>query len=269
MHTLFSDGVWTASQLCIEAAKRGIQALSITDHDTVEAYPDAFEQACQNNVVMIPGIELSSHDNHTTVHVLGYSFDLNSKPLLTALSQLKRAREIRIEQILERLRKRNVNLDIEDIKRASPHGQLGRPHIAALLVEKGYVSSINQAFDTYLSDTQMGSLKLKVLTTLEAIDLIHQANGFAVLAHPHQITKQKKLREILKHPFDGIEAYYAHFPLDKAKPYLDHALTTHRFATGGSDFHRPTSYSALGSSFTPEAVFNQLYERHQQNQTGI
>ncbi len=260
IHSHHSDGHWSPEQIVNEAKLRGIQALSITDHDTLKAYPETNELAKQANIQLIPGIELSSFFNETTVHVLGYGFDLQSTVLQQPLEDLAKARTDRIKHIIERLNKRHLKITFDDLTQAYPQTLLARPHIAKVLVDKGYATSIEKAFDDYLNDNKMGSLKLKSLTTDEAIELIHQAGGYAVLAHPHQIKQQKKLRAILALPFDGLEAYYSTHH-SKVDTFLALAHKHGLFATGGSDFHYPKAYQPLGCSFTPEDTFQLIYKR--------
>ena len=263
LHTHYSDGVWPLEKVLEEAVLRGVKGLSITDHDTLEAYPKAFTH--HPELTVIPGIELSAHFEETTVHVLGYSFDIKHPRLIETLETLKQARIERMEAILDRLKRRHIHLSLEELEEAYPEGQLTRPHIGMLLVKKGYAPTLNQAFDNYLGDAHMGGLKLKVLTAIEAIELIHEANGFAVLAHPNQIPHRKKLKKILALPFDGIEAFYGNLPMTHVQPFLDLAKTYQKFVTGGSDFHRPQPYLHIGTSFTPDEIFEKFVERHREN----
>lgn len=263
IHSHFSDGRCSIDELIQLALEHNIPALSITDHDVTDAYPEIITKGQAHGLDVIPGIELSTHYEETTVHVLGYSFELNHPALKAPIEALKLAREQRIDAILERLHKRKVMISHEEL-RSTFKGMLGRPHIAHLMVKKGYVSTPEQAFDNFLGDKHMSSLKLKTLTTVEAIEIIHQAKGKAVLAHPHLIKQKNKLKKILQLPFDGIEAYYAKLP-QKVDYFIDYATEHNMFWTGGSDFHYPKPYQPLGCSFTPKETFDILHALAQQN----
>lgn len=268
MHSQCSDGHWTAAQLIEQAHSSNIQAISITDHDTLEAYPDALMDASKLGLQMIPGIELSTFFNELSIHVLGYSFDLSNPVLSTPLKALAEDRAARIEAILARLAKRNIHISLEELKQTFDQNLLARPHIAQMLVHKGYSKNIEQAFQNYLSDKHVGSLKLKSLSTEEGIELIHKAGGFAVLAHPHLIKQKKKLKALLELPFDGIEAFYGTYQ-EKTEMMCRMAADKDMFVTGGSDFHYPKPYQPLGCSYTPEEVFKTLHQRAKQNNDEI
>lgn len=260
MHSQCSDGHLSAHELVELASSRQIDAISITDHDTVEAYPAAIEYGLRHQIRVLPGIELSTHFQDISVHVLGYGFDLNHPALLAPLQALKDARTQRTQAILERLQKRQIDITLDDLNKRYKQSSLTRPHIAQSMVDKGYVASIEDAFTYYLSDNHMGSLKLKSLSTEEAIALIQQAGGYAVLAHPHLIKQKKKLRALAALGFDGLEAYYA-TQHDKNEAILRLANQHDLFVTGGSDFHYPKPYQPLGCAYTPRSVFEQLYDR--------
>lgn len=267
-HTHFSDGVLSVEDLLLQAKAQELQAISITDHDTLNAYTSAFDLAKFHDLILLPGFELSTYHESTCVHVLAYGFELEHERLNETLSHLAKERTERIEKIFARLKKRTLNVDLEEFVSSYPYAQLGRAHIADYLVKLNVVKTIPEAFDHYLGDKQVGSLLLKTISTLDGIQLIQEAKGFAVLAHPYLIKHKNQLRKILTLPFDGIEVYYSNYPRSKTASMEQYALEHNKILTGGSDFHRPQPHQSLGCSFTPKETFDLLFARHQQNNQG-
>lgn len=265
-HTHFSDGALSVSDLIARAKARNLSGLSITDHDTLEAYETAFEQAEINQIELIPGVEISSELNRTNIHVLGYAFNLKHAGLNQFLKELQVARDDRNLKILAKLAKASMPITIEEIKAQFPIGIIGRPHIAKLMIDKGYVKTMKKAFDLYLGNKGRCYVSGCFVPVEQAISLIQQAGGFAVIAHPHRITAKKIVNELLTFPFDGIEVYYANTPLNETTSWLEIANKKNWLVTGGSDFHAENQYNLdLGSSFTPETTWQVFLERFKTN----
>lgn len=267
-HTTFSDGSLSPVAILELAKKQGLSGLSITDHDTTEAYVSAIPYAKTLGITLIPGIEISAEFQNTSIHVLGYAYDLDHTALQQSCCELQNTREERNQQILDKLAKLNFSISLDELKATFPHGTLGRPHIAHMMVKKGYVKSSQRAFEQYLGENKRCYVKGALLEVEAAIELIHRAGGYAVLAHPHYIKPKKLFNSLSAMPFDGIEAYYSRLSLSQEQPWIKLAHEKNWFVTGGSDFHGESKpHAILGSSWTPEAVFDMFKKRTAKHNT--
>lgn len=266
-HTYCSDGTDSPLELLQKAKEAGLQGLSITDHDTIDAYsPDVFARAEQLGLHLIPGIELSSEFQNSSIHILGYAIDLDSTELRAFLSELIKRRNRRNEEILQRLKTKGFYIAKEELEQfaqnAYAHRTIGRPHIAELMLRKGYVRSIQEAFERYLQEGKPCYVPGIKFTPEEAIEQIHRANGKAVLAHPHFIKKGSVLRKLLSLPFDGLECYYGTLHKKLEQPWVQIAREKQWIATGGSDYHGTIKpHISLGCSWVDRQTFNCLLER--------
>lgn len=266
-HSDCSDGSDTPFLLLELAMQANLQGLSITDHDTLEAYtPELFEKAKELNLQLLTGVELSTEFRHESVHVLGYGIDVHSHSLRNFLEELQRRRAGRNRMILDNLARKNMPISEEELlsfaSRIEGKKTVGRPHIAALMVQKGFVRTWKEAFDVYLKQGASCYVAGIKFTPLEAIEQIRLAKGKAVLAHPHFLRKGSILREILALPFDGIECYYARLPKAQELPWAQLAEKKGWIATGGSDYHgafKPDLF--LGCSWVDETTFAKLLPR--------
>lgn len=265
-HTTASDGSFSPQELLQEAARLGLKGLSITDHDTLNGYKEILPLAQSLNISLLPGVEFSSLSDKTSVHILAYGFSLDNPLILNLCADYLLRRRERCLEILELLRKNRLPVD-EDIwlKDALISDQLiGRPHIAAAMMRAGYVTSVEEAFQRYLGEGCPCYRCATSASTAEMIDVIHEAKGLAVLAHPHLIPDERLLQKLLKLPFDGIEAYYARFPMHRNQRFLEIAKRKKWLVTGGSDFHGTIKpHLAIASSWTPQETFDQLIEHYQ------
>lgn len=266
-HSTFSDGTNSPLDLVKKASENGLKGLSITDHDTIEAYsPELFSMADSLGIRILSGIEISSELNHIPIHILGYGFDLNASDLISFLNEMQKRRMSRNFAILEKLKERNLPIEEEELiqfaRRSEKKKTIGRPHIAEMMVRKGYVASIQQAFERYLKEGALCYVSGFKYTPMNAIDEIHKANGKAVLAHPHFIKKGSLLRNLLSLPFDGIECYYSNLPKELETPWVKIAKEKNWIATGGSDYHGAFKpHISLGCSWVDEKTFNALLMR--------
>ena len=263
-HSTSSDGSDTPQQLVRKAKEIGLSGLSITDHDTIEAYrPELLSEAEALGLQILTGIELSSEFGETPVHILGYGFDLHSDSLRIFLVEMQKRRNQRNRALLEKLAERNLPIAEEELLDFARHTEkkktVGRPHIAALMVKKGYVRTLQEAFDRYLKEGGLCYVPGFKFTPQDAIDEIRKAGGKAVLAHPHFIKKGSLLRKLLEHRFDGIECYYGNLHKQLEAPWLKIAKEKNWIATGGSDYHGTFKpHISLGCSWVGEAAFHAL-----------
>jgi len=266
-HTTHSDGVHSAEALIELAIKHELTGLSITDHDTIQLYLDGTHLKYNKQIQIISGVELSTQYEKTPIHVLGYSFNIQN-PELQALCRLQQENKLnRNLLILDKLQHLSMKISYDELQnRFAPQKNIGRPHMAQYLYENKMVKSTADAFKKYLGNSSRCFVKGEFITTQEAINVIHQAGGYAVLAHPHMIKKPKIVRELLTLPFDGIEAYYGNLPKEQHATWIRAAEKNNWFTTGGSDYHGiEGEYKYLGASVTPPRIFEKLYRRFQDN----
>lgn len=262
IHSTCSDGTLTPFEILSLAKDVGLAGLSITDHDTIDAYSDdLFFQANTLNLKLITGAEFSSSEKGVTVHILAYHFDHKNEDLRNFCLEHQKYRDIRNQEIIHKLSKKGFKITFADLeeKRVSKNQVLGRPHIGQLLLERGHVRKLSEAFDRYLGDGKSCYVEPKNPSIEKTIEIIKHAGGKAILAHPQLFKHRKILKEILKKPFDGMECYYARMPRSQAEGYAKMAKEKNWLITGGSDFHGINkSFLRLGSSFIQEEDFNLL-----------
>lgn len=264
-HSTFSDGSLTPEQLIKHAADIGLQGLSITDHDTTAAYPEAFSIAKDYHIRLIPGAEFSSDHKGESVHILAYAYKVGHPALQALVQRHVDRRKKRNLAILQRLAEHGMVVLPEEIS-ADDH-TVGRPHIAQAMLDHGYVGSIQEAFHKYIGDGKPCHCRGIPILAEETLSIIHQAGGLAVLAHPHLTKNQNLIDSLITLPFDGIECFYARFSASEEKPWVDIAVRKNWIQTGGSDFHGASKPgNALGSSWISETTFN-LLEKHFRSQS--
>lgn len=266
-HTNCSDGSEDPHVVLRLAKQAGLQGLSITDHDTLDAYtPELFADAENLGIRLLTGIELSSELDAIAVHILGYGYDPTGSSLKNFLEELQKRRGDRNRAILKKLSERNILITEEELisfsLAARSKRTIGRPHIAQLLVLKGYVATPQEAFERYLKEGAMCYAPGIKFSPKEAIEEIHKANGKAVLAHPHFLKKGSFLRQLLSLPFDGIECHYGTLHKELERPWLKIAAERGWIPTGGSDYHGNLKpHIPLGCSWVTEPIFEKLLFR--------
>lgn len=267
-HSTFSDGTKTPEELIHIATSKNLTGLCITDHDTIDAYKTFLQAAKKHNLRVISGVEFSSNYNETPIHILGYSFKLDH-PKITGLAHFHRKRRLeRNEAIIQNLCKAGIEISLSEIEQILPHmsHQIGRAHIAYALFKKGTVESAQEVFHKWIGEGKPCYVESENPSIAETLDILHEAGGFAVVAHPHLIKKRGVLKKILEFPFDGLEGRYAQFAFNVNQRFIDMANYRNIFITGGSDFHgeiRP--HNPLGAATTDASVFEMLESRFLEN----
>jgi len=243
-HSTASDGTFSPTQVVKLAADRGLSALSLTDHDTIAGIDEAAAAAQAAGIDFLPGIEISAEFPHpATLHLLGYGIDPKSAKLRNLTDTLLAGRDNRNPKIIARLQELNVSITMDEVEQQAGGNVIGRPHIAAILMRKGYVSSIKQAFDKYLAPGGLAYFDKERLSPPLAIDMIRQSGGIAVLAHPSQLRTQNdaQLETILKNLIDlglqGIEVIHSDHDQAWVTKCIALARRYNLLQTGGSDFH--------------------------------
>jgi predicted metal-dependent phosphoesterase TrpH len=238
------------------AKEIGLSGLSITDHDTIEAYNSLFDLGKEFGLEVISGVEFSSYCEGKSVHVLGYNFDVKNKPLLAFCQSHQNRRKERNLGMLKKLEAIGKPVTEDEIL-ALNDKSTGRPHIALAMIKRGYVSSVQEAFNLYLGDQKSCFVQGNVFSVEETIDIIHAAGGIAIIAHPHLITPSSLLHQVLKLPFDGIECWYSRFPPQQEARWIDIANRRGWIKTGGSDYHGSVKpQTPLGCSWVNREHFD-------------
>ncbi len=259
-HSTYSDGTDTPQQLIEQAIELQLSGLSITDHDTVAAYPQALSFAKEKQLPLLVGVEFSASHNGTPVHILGYAFDLKSGAIADLCARHRHRRQQRNRAILQKLAQLGIVIEESDL--GEEGHTLGRPHIAGEMIKRGIVSTIKEAFDHYLGEGKKAYDPGEPISVLETIETIHQARGKALIAHPHLIDRSSLVRQLLKMPFDGLEGYYARFAPHQEQKWIQIAQEKGWLITGGSDYHGSNKpFNRMGSSWVGRETFEQLYEQ--------
>ncbi len=244
-HTDRSDGTLSPEELVVHAYKKGISTLSITDHDTVAGIKAATSYRDEKDIPIniIEGIELSAKSTKGILHILGYHIDINHQPLLDGLEKVRTIRARRNSQIVEKLSSLGIDIGLDDFKAVSKNNESpGRPHIARVLVDKNIVGSIDQAFDEYLGKNKKAYVPKKLYTAEEAISLIHEAGGIAIVAHPGSLKREGDefetyLCSLVERGLNGIEVFAPLHEKNQIDSYLELAKKYDLMISAGSDFH--------------------------------
>lgn len=236
LHTVFSDGTSSPLEIIKEARKQEIGCISIVDHDTVLGIKPALEHARQNDVEVLPGIELTAEYDGQEIHILGYLIDYTDGPLRNKLEVLKQNRIARIYEIANKLKSIGLRLQPEKVLAKAYLGTVGRMHIARAMVDEGLVSSTAEAFSRYIGDKSPAYVCGFRFSPAEAIGLIKKVGGIAVLAHPYSV-KDEVVTWLIELGIDGLEVYYPEHNQVITNFYLDIARKNNLLITGGSDYH--------------------------------
>ena len=244
MHTIHSDGTFTPKELVQLAKRKGLSCIALTDHDTLNGVEEAQEEGSRIGVEVIAGVEISVKFDPGTMHILGYFIDRNSKKLQEGLADIQEARRKRNPMIIEKLRASGITISLEEVKRESGSDQVGRPHFARVLVQKGYVKDFEEAFNKYLTKGAPAYIDKRKLTSREAIEMIEEAGGVASLAHPKQLKLDSAperfegvLEQLRSEGLKGLEVYSSCQSKQEAARYKKTAERLGLLITGGSDFH--------------------------------
>ncbi|GAB6137414.1 PHP domain-containing protein [Halanaerobaculum tunisiense] len=242
LHTTASDGSFTPAELVEAAEERDLAAIAITDHDTVAGVKPAREAGADLDLEVVPGIELTTYYQGQRVDILGYYIDPTDQELTAVVAKLQQARQTRAQQILAKLAELGVELELEQVLAIAGDQGVGRPHIAQLMVEEGYVIDLQTAFDDYLEDGGPAYVPKYQLEPSDAIELIEQAGGISVLAHPGVIADRELVLDLLtSQDFAGLEVYYSDHTQKEIDYYRQLATEQDLLMTGGSDCHGPAN----------------------------
>lgn len=254
-HSTASDGDLTPAQLVARAVSAGVTTLAITDHDTVAGWDEAVGAAGAAGLRLIPGIELTAQVPHGSMHLLGYFPKPSAPQIMKTLAAQSAKREARIRRIVERLGELGVPVAWESVRERAA-GQLGRPHVAAAMVDAGHVTSMEEAFGRWLADDQPAHVPSEGLDPRGAVQLVRSAGGVPVLAHPYSLGLSAKhleqfVQSLASAGLAGIEVHRPELRPEQRDLYAAIAKRLRLVPSGGSDFHRPNGPFALGDTGVP------------------
>jgi predicted metal-dependent phosphoesterase TrpH len=277
VHSTASDGTLTPAQILELAQAQHLRAIAITDHDTIDGSKEALQVGIPSSLHFLTGVELSAAPppflrRSGSFHILGYGLRLDDDELNHTLLVLQHARENRNPAIIESLGRLGFDMTLAEVVEMVGESQIGRPHIARVMLAKGYVHSIDEAFDRYLGTGKPAYVDKYRISCQRALDLIHGAGGIPILAHPYLLSLKdavevEKLVILLKKiGLGGIEALYPEHPPRATAFYKELADRHHLLITGGTDFHgslKPDIQLGIGTGDfrVPFALYEQLIDR--------
>ena len=239
-HTTASDGTLTPRELVRLAARHGVRVLAVTDHDSTGGVREAMDEARGlPSLEVVPGLEINCDVPGAEIHVLGYCVDWEAEWFQEFLGAQREERRQRVCRIAARLAELGMPIDPDDVFALVKEGSAGRPHVAQAMVDRGYVKSVREAFDRYLSRNGPANVPRKRLTPVEAVRIIRRARGVPVLAHPGLANRDELIPELVEAGLAGIEAFYPEHSTGQITAYRELAAKLGLVATGGSDFHGP------------------------------
>jgi len=263
-HTTASDGTLSPRELVSAAGRRGVRVLAVTDHDSTDGLRDAFDEAAKHPpLTIVPGLEINCDAPGAAgaeVHVLGYYVDHEAGWFQDFLREQRVERVARVHRIVARLAELGMPIDAAEVFAIVKEGSAGRPHVAQVMVQRGYVRSVREAFDRYLHANGPANVPRKRLTPVEAVRIIRRAHGVPVFAHPGLADRDALIPELVEAGLMGIEAIYAEHSAAQTAHYKDVCRAHGLVATGGSDYHgeRSGRTNPLGHPPVPMSVWEEL-----------
>ena len=237
IHTTCSDGRLDPMEVVDAALEANLAAFAITDHDTIDGYLLAEKYARDEGIELIPGVEITASMDEKEVHILAYYFDPNSETFKTLLLEQRVGRRQRIKGIISTLIDLGLDINYEEVRAEANGANIGRPHVAQVLIHKGYVGNYFEAFSKYLSTERLGEIKHTYPGFESVIKAIKSAGGASILAHPGKIFSQNEINRFIEAGIDGIECIHPSHNFSLQKKYTELTDTHSLLLTGGSDYH--------------------------------
>jgi predicted metal-dependent phosphoesterase TrpH len=239
LHSTASDGVHSPTWVMETAAKNGVRVLSLTDHDTTEGLAEAGKAANRLGLRLIPGMEISTDVGKVDAHLLAFGFDVKAKELQDFMQSMRDGRKQRLTTMVQILRDNGMPIEESRVLEIAGEASVGRPHVARALVEKGYVASVQEAFDTWLGNGKPADVNRERLDPADSIDLVHRHGGVIFIAHPIFMGEDYSIPvgQLAEWGADGIETYYKNYSAE-AVEYHEILAAKHALVrSGGSDYH--------------------------------
>lgn len=274
VHTTMSDGTFSPEDVVALALQKKLRAIAITDHDTVAGVLRARSEGERLGLEVVPGVEISTQWPQGILHILGYFIHTGQPALLEALDTLRADRRNRVSEIVDRLNHHSVAITAEEVIDEAVGGVPGRPHVASLLVRKGHVHTVQEAFDRFLGKGAPAYVPKRKLPPEQALHVIARAGGLAVLAHPYSLYEsdprrlEGMVRELMENGLQGMEVYCPKHTPKQTEQFLALTRKLDLAVTGGTDFHgeiKPDiELGRLPSEQTiPYSLLERLRQRHE------
>lgn len=266
IHSNYSDGLQTPVEVVDRSLQLSLKAISIADHDSVAGFEEVKDYAAGVGIELISGIELSASETDDDIHLLGYLFDPQNERLRASLEKFRLIRRERGKKMIARLADLGMTMEFDDLLEAAGGAVVGRPHLAEAMLKKGLVGSYREAFDKYLHLGGPVYVPKAKLTPAEAIELIHEAGGVAVMAHPALTNRDEMIDKLAEYGLDGLEVFHPVHKRTARKRYRKIAERLDLVITGGSDSHnRKGRYGDIGEEEVPYDCLVELKKRWQKN----
>ncbi len=271
-HSTFSDGSDTPTQLIDSAVNLGLTAIALTDHDTQEGLEEARQAAASADLELIPGTELSLTNKYGGMHLIVLWLEPGSGPLQDRLSAVQSGRTGRNQAIVDELTRLGMPINLTEVEIEAGDGSVGRPHIASVMVQKGYVPDIKSAFDLWLANDKPAYARRQLLSPEEGIGLAVESGAVPILSHPHtlSINRSHEMAEVLDqlkgYGLVGLESVYPSYRQHERDGYTMLAKRFGLIPSGGSDYHGTYKHGlglgvGYGDLFVPESVLEELREK--------
>jgi predicted metal-dependent phosphoesterase TrpH len=259
VHTTHSDGLFTPEQVIQKAQEKGLAAVGIVDHDTISGIPEALEASKHDSIEVVAGVELSSQYDGRDIHILGYYIELDNPQLLDYLNRFRKERVHRAEKMVKNLNDLGIHISMGEVEEKSGGTSIGRPHLAEVLMEKGFVETFQEAFQRYLGYGSKAYEEKYRINPEEAIALISEANGLSFLAHPGNSMSNEFIFHFIKAGLDGIEIVHPNIPENRTQQLQQLVQSYNLLVCGGSDCHGGRSgYVSLGDYNIPYACLEDM-----------
>lgn len=272
IHTKYSDGVFSPEKVVDAAIEADLDVIALTDHDNVlsyeiaQKYIEELKKENKKTITLIQGIEVNTMHKNYEIHILGYFMNPENSDFKELIKTQQQARIKQTKEIINLLNKKeSIKIKYEDIKsQVAPGGSIGRPHIAKAITNVGGTGSVMEAYAKYINDNSPVYIQRKTVSPQDAVEIIYDAGGIPVIAHPHDIDIAGDLiKELMHYGLRGIEAYHRKHSPAIVEYFSSMAEELGLIVTGGSDFHAPNLMNGqiiLGKNFVPEWVYDKLVE---------
>lgn len=237
LHSNCSDGLLSPSRLIAKAHEVGLAAVSLVDHDAFSGVEEAVKAGRKHGVEVIPGVELSSQTRGRDIHILGYYFDMRNRRLMDYLQLFRDERRRRAERIVQKLDEMGVHIEIADVEAKARGCSVGRPHIAEVLMDRGFVETFQEAFHRFIGYGAEAYVDKYKISPQEAVGLISDAGGLSFLAHPGPMISNEIITDLIKAGLDGIEVVHPNLNAKRTQTLQDLVRDNGLLMSGGSDCH--------------------------------
>ncbi|OOB79177.1 MAG: hypothetical protein ATN34_02630 [Epulopiscium sp. Nele67-Bin002] len=264
VHSTMSDGTFTPKELAFYAKAKGLVAIALTDHDTTAGVSECKKWGERVGLRVIAGTEFSASYNNVEVHILGYFLDIENQKLQQTITKIKKVRDERNVMMLERLKELGMEVSFDELN-VGDNNIITRANVARVIVDKGYVGSMDEAFNRYLGRGKPAYIGREFIDYTECIDVIHQAGGLASIAHPHiyKLNVEQFISDLAAAGLDGIESIYPEYSAQQEAKYLELCRAHNLFPSGGSDFHGDNKPGldigkGYGKTYVPETLLTTM-----------